>query len=154
MSPTASTTFGAAPNQAQLGSNSNASVPLVSNGINLLPKVQSPSNLKSIFSHHKKPSQSSLKSGNNILLPSTNMILANSNGSINNISNNQNTNDSNSTTTNNNNNNNNNQLQIEDIEIMKQRSANNNTFLCIKIPEIQLLVSYKGSNVDKKISKI
>lgn len=43
-----------------------------------------------------------------------------------------------------------NQLQIEDIEIMKQRSANNNTFLCIKIPEIQLLVSYKGSNKDKK----
>jgi hypothetical protein len=33
---------------------------------------------------------------------------------------------------------------------MKQRSANNNTFLCIKIPEIQLLVSYRGSNKDKK----
>lgn len=42
------------------------------------------------------------------------------------------------------------ELQIEDIEIMKQRSANNSTFLCIKIPEIQLLVSYRGSNRDKK----
>lgn len=48
------------------------------------------------------------------------------------------------------NNNSSNQLHIDDIEIMKQRSANNNTFLCIKIPEIQLLVSYKGSNMDKK----
>lgn len=46
--------------------------------------------------------------------------------------------------------NNEDQFQIEDIEIMKQRSANNSTFLCIKIPEIQLLVSYRGSNRDKK----
>lgn len=43
-----------------------------------------------------------------------------------------------------------NELQVEDIEIMKQRSANNSTFLCIKIPDIQLLVSYRGSNRDKK----
>jgi len=43
------------------------------------------------------------------------------------------------------------QLQNDDIEIMKQRSANNNTFLCIKIPEIQLLVSYGATNKDKNI---
>lgn len=41
------------------------------------------------------------------------------------------------------------QLQHDDIEIMKQRAANNNTFLCIKIPEIQLLVSYRATNKDK-----
>lgn len=42
------------------------------------------------------------------------------------------------------------QLHIEDIEIMKQRSANNSTFLCIKIPEIELLVTYRGSNREQK----
>jgi hypothetical protein len=36
-------------------------------------------------------------------------------------------------------------LQDNDVEIMKQRSANNKTFIRIKIPEIPLLVSYKGN---------
>ena len=37
---------------------------------------------------------------------------------------------------------------------MKQRSANNNTFLCIKIPEIQLLVSYQATDKDKNIKDL
>ncbi len=48
----------------------------------------------------------------------------------------------------------NSQLQIDDIEIMKQRSANNNTFLCIKITEIQLLVSYKGGDKEKNLKDL
>jgi hypothetical protein len=134
--------------------------------------IHSPSNLKNIFkSHHKKkPSQSSLISVNNLITlnNSTNQLLLSnsSNTSINNNS--GSSNQVQSSNSNNNNNivsnsveenvNNNNtatttasaQLQVEDIEIMKQRSANNNTFLCIKIPEIQLLVSYRGSHKDKK----
>ena len=35
-------------------------------------------------------------------------------------------------------------MKNDDIEIMKKRSDSNNTFICIKIPEIPLLVSYKG----------
>ena len=118
--------------------------------------IHSPNNLKSLFSsHRKKPSQSSLLSVNNIIIGnSNNVILTNtSSASINNInaiagsgsvgnSNSNNNDPSNNTEST--------QLQVEDIEIMKQRSANNNTFLCIKIPEIQLLVSYNGSNKDKK----
>lgn len=82
--------------------------------------------------HNKKPSQSSL------VLNSTtnNNNSSQSNMLANNAETNGGADDS--------------ELQIEDIEIMKQRSANNNTFLCIKIPEIQLLVSYRGSNRDKK----
>lgn len=99
----------------------------------LLPKVHSPAGLKNILGHHKRPSQSSLK-GNNILLSTPNVLISNTNNSINK---NQ---DQNSNI----------HLHDDDIEIMKQRSANNNTFLCIKIPEIQLLVTYKGSSLDKK----
>ncbi len=42
----------------------------------------------------------------------------------------------------------------EDIEIMKQRSANNCVFLCIKIPEIQLLVSYRATDKEKNIKDL
>jgi hypothetical protein len=121
---------------------------------NSLP-VQSPSTFKNLLGHHKKPSQSSLVLGN-ILQSSQNNSISQPNmiqqiGSNNNNNNNdQQANSNNTSTSNNTAANNNNQLQIEDIEIMKQRSANNSTFLCIKIPEIQLLVSYRGSNKDKK----
>jgi hypothetical protein len=54
----------------------------------------------------------------------------------------------NGNTPSNSNNSNNTNDNCEEIEIMKQRSANNNTFLCIKITEIQLLVSYKGGDND------
>jgi len=47
-----------------------------------------------------------------------------------------------------------NQLKNDDIEIMKQRSANNCVFLCIKIPEIQLLVSYRATEKDKNIKNL
>lgn len=104
---------------------------------NLLSKAPSPAGLKNILSHNKRPSQSSIK-GNNMKISSPNLIISNSNNSMNtNKSRNQ---DSNSNI----------HLHDDDIEIMKQRSANNNTFLCIKIPEIQLLVTYKGSCIDKK----
>ena len=47
----------------------------------------------------------------------------------------------------------NSQIQNDDVEIMKQRSANNNTFLCIKIPDIQMMVSYKA-NKEKNIKDL
>ncbi|RNA08768.1 hypothetical protein BpHYR1_039922 [Brachionus plicatilis] len=103
----------------------------------MLPKVHSPAGLKNILGHHKRPSQSSLK-GNNIIMSSPNILISNSSNSINPNRNKNNDNNSNI------------HLHDDDIEIMKQRSANNNTFLCIKIPEIQLLVTYKGSCLDKK----
>ncbi|CAF0888712.1 unnamed protein product [Brachionus calyciflorus] len=106
---------------------------------NLITKVQSPSGLKNFLGHHKRPSQSSLK-GNNLVIASPSLVLPVSNNTVNNTQS-LSSNEANAR---------NNHLQIEDVEIMKQRSANNNTFLCIKIPEIQLLVSYKSSNVDKK----
>ena len=33
---------------------------------------------------------------------------------------------------------------VDDVEKMKERAANNNTFLYIKITQVSLLVSYKG----------
>ena len=60
----------------------------------------------------------------------------------------------NNNTTNNNNSSNTNQLQVEDIEIMKQRSANNNTFLCIKITDVQLLVSYRGGEKENNLKDL
>lgn len=115
--------------------------------------VNSPtSNLKNKLlnaAHRKKPSQSSLISISNINTTINNSNVSSSSiGNVNLITSAQT--QSQSSTENTNNAENSNQLQVEDIEIMKQRSANNNTFLCIKIPEIQLLVSYRGSNRDKK----
>ena len=98
-----------------------------SSAINLLPiQISSPNNIKNKF-HKKKPSQSSLLStqtniNNSIqnvanLHSNSSQLLTNSSSNIN-QPNNESSNASN--------------LQNEDIEIMKQRSANNNTFLCIK----------------------
>ena len=120
--------------------------------------------------HNKKPSQSSLLSNTNIIIANNSLTSTNSISLLQitgaNLSQNSNNNQSSSQLTNSNlniNNNinsasnnpnandqSNNQLQNEDIEIMKHRSANNNTFLCIKITEIQLLVSFKGGKDDKE----
>lgn len=109
---------------------------------NLLPiQISSPSNGKNKL-HKKKPSQSSLISTSTNIISSNNSIQAcATNQSVTvGINANQATSDQNVSSN----------LQHEDIEIMKQRSANNNTFLCIKITEIQLLVTYKGGKNDKE----
>jgi len=112
--------------------------PTTNTSINLLPiQISSPSNGKNKL-HKKKPSQSSLISTNTNIISSTNSTV---NPSVSaGANNNQTTNDQNNPSI----------LQNEDIEIMKQRSANNNTFLCIKITEIQLLVTFKGGKNDKE----
>jgi hypothetical protein len=109
---------------------------------NLLPiQISSPNNGKNKL-HKKKPSQSSLISTSTNIISSNNSIQAcATNPSVTvGINANQATSDQNVSSN----------LQHEDIEIMKQRSANNNTFLCIKITEIQLLVTYKGGKNDKE----
>ena len=109
---------------------------------NLLPiQISSPNNGKNKL-HKKKPSQSSLISTSTNIISSNNSIQAcATNQSVTvGINPNQATSDQNVSSN----------LQHEDIEIMKQRSANNNTFLCIKITEIQLLVTYKGGKNDKE----
>ena len=78
----------------------------------------------------------------------------NNNNLITNNPNNNSSGTSSSTTTTTNSTGNSQQLQNSDVEIMKQRSANNNTFLCIKIPEIQMLVSFKANNKDKNIKDL
>ena len=97
--------------------------------------VNSPTKIKSFLNtsgHVKKPSQSSISTA----------IINNTTNTTTTASQDTNTN------------NQENQLQIDDIEIMKQRSANNNTFLCIKITEIQLLVSYKGGDKEKNLKDL
>lgn len=116
---------------ATVTNNTNTNITNSSNNIESQQQQQTsnPGPLKSLLiGHNKKASQTSLK------------IASTSNS----------TSQSNMAETTQTAANNEDQFQIEDIEIMKQRSANNSTFLCIKIPEIQLLVSYRGSNRDKK----
>ena len=127
--------------------------------------LQSPTNFRNII--NKKPSQVSLINTENILInnnilnmegdgeskcaqqnSSSSLQIANQSSQNNNNSNNNNNNNNNSTS------NNKHLKNDDDIEIMKQRSANNNTFLCIKIPEIQLLVSYRATNKDKNIKDL
>lgn len=117
---------------ATVTNNTNTNIANSSNNIESQQQPTSnPGPLKSLLigaGHNKKASQTSLKIASTSNSTSqSNMAEATQTGA-----------------------NNEDQFQIEDIEIMKQRSANNSTFLCIKIPEIQLLVSYRGSNRDKK----
>ena len=133
---------------------------------NLMPlQISSPNSIKTKL-HKKKPSQSSMISTNTNIIASSNsmqnstnltqsttsQLSANSNSNNTTANNNTNANTSNTNTGTNQSadQNNTSHLQHEDIEIMKQRSANNNTFLCIKITEIQLLVTYKGGKDDKE----
>ena len=107
----------------------------LSTGDSLL--IQSPNSFKSLFNHSKKPSQSSITNNTvlSLIKGSQTQQSAQSNQQTNS------TNDSN-------------QLQIEDIEIMKQRSANNQTFLCIKITDIKMMVSYKGGDKEKNLKDL
>lgn len=107
--------------------------------------LQSPGNnsYRNILSTNKS-SQSSLVNGESIAIKSIDGIEGEEQAG-NNLQNSSQSNVAAST---------NNQLKNDDIEIMKQRSANNNTFICIKIPEIQLLVSYRATNKDKNIKDL
>lgn len=121
----------------------NESSPKFNNQIQIV--LQSPGNnsYRNILSTNKA-SQSSLVNGENIAIKSIDGIESEEQMG-NNVPNNSQSNSNSS---------NNNQLKNDDIEIMKQRSANNNTFICIKIPEIQLLVSYRATNKDKNIKDL
>ncbi len=116
-------------------SNLNAVSPTSSSVLstNLIQSLHSPNTQVKTKILNKKPSQSSLfnnSMANSEILNQTTQSQTNTNATSSS------------------------QLQNDDIEIMKQRSANNNTFLCIKIPEIQLLVSYRATNKDKNIKDL
>lgn len=95
----------------------------------VLPSPATPSSLRQRLV--KKPSQASLGEMNNVL---EEIDQGTSSNSLNAGDNNQ--------------------LKNDEVEIMKQRSANNCVFLCIKIPEIPLVVSYRATDNDKNIKDL
>lgn len=119
--------------------------------------LQSPTTYRNLL--NKKSSQSSLlyneslKTSNSVII-NNNLINIDSEIEAKNNQNNSNNSLNNPQSNAGNNSAANNQMKHDDIEIMKQRSANNNTFLCIKIPEIQLLVSYRATSKDKNIKDL
>lgn len=115
--------------------------------------LQSPTNFRHML--NKKPSQVSLINTDNMIINNNILNLeGDAESKCNNSSSSLNANQSSQANGNNSTANHKNLKNDDDIEIMKQRSANNNTFLCIKIPEIQLLVSYRATNKDKNIKDL